>query len=198
MKHLQWLVLSLHLLGLGACASGPASSVAQVASPEEYRSGVASIMGNAAAPAMTQCIPLDARTSVIALSTSVNQPGISVPVQGSHSLMLGDAECNVVRDATGMPRPLGQQFVNNLDVREKLISGGFQLGGAVLNGTGAALIANEGRCTSGSCGGQQFFMQGGQAMASSLADADAATSLEASTNIGLDRLCSGGCGAPTD
>ncbi len=173
------------LMMTGCATSGKLN---QEVSVDEFRNGTPSLVGNETMQAGTICNKNPAGSgSIITTSSAVNPKGVSAAVHSEISNWIGDDNCQYVVDTTGKRIPagiIGQNYSQNSDIWDKVITGSIGVVQAASNGYLAAKAMPG--CSGGSCGAPIIV----QASSQSGSAAEAAVT---ETHCQTDA-----CGAPPD
>jgi len=167
MKMIKGLLAIFALVAMAACAS-----TAKIAET----------------PSVSHCLIIDSKTSLISATNGVNLPGISIPAMASQTLIQGDGDCNALKGPDGLLAYAGQQFTQNADIREKMITGAFGIAQSATNGVLAAKVMSDAQnCKGNNCGGPSIYVQGGdggQALASAGSEANAGATIDIDGALG--------------
>lgn len=133
MKFSFTVAMSAMIIGLGACASGPSTqkSVAITVTPQEYLEGMPEVAGSNIASSITNCKRFP-NGSIVQVSMTANQPGVSAVVPTMTAWLQGDENCVPRPDPNGNYVGLMDAQAHNTDIRQRLIEGGMSVATAGL------------------------------------------------------------------
>jgi hypothetical protein len=173
-------------LVISGCATS--GTLNEKVSTAEFQAGTPVLIGNETMQAGTICNRNPAGGgSVITTSSAVNPKGYSAAVQSEISNWVGDDNCRFVVDRAGNRIPagrIGQAYTQNVDIMEKVITGGLGILQAGSNGYLAAKAVKG--CGGGNCGAPIIVQ----------ATSQSGSSAEAGVETNNGQCTTDACGAP--